>query len=138
MNLLLGATITLEAWKILKNNYEMSYSWGKKDYRLWLMVIIVSVVFEFGDQYSKFFGKELFYIRLDSVISLVFFLVTVYCLIRIYIKLYNLDPNLFESNIHKSKKLNSYILVFCCQWVSFNQKKKKKKKKKNFNDRNIL
>ncbi|GES87296.1 hypothetical protein GLOIN_2v1525871 [Rhizophagus clarus] len=56
MNLLLGATITLELWKILKNNYEIDYySWGKKDYKLWLMVIVISVMFEFADQYSILF-----------------------------------------------------------------------------------
>lgn len=118
MNLLLGATITLEVWKTLKNNYEVKYNWGKKDYKLWLMVITVSVIFEFGDQYSKLFGKELFFIRFDMVISLIFFLVTMYCLIRILIKLNKLDPNIYESDIYESRKLNSYILVFYFQWVS--------------------
>lgn len=131
-NLLLGATITLELWKILKNNYEVGHSWGKKDYKLWIMVIVVSVMFEFGDQYSRLFGREMFFIRIDLVISSIFFLVTMYYLIRICIKLHSLGSNIFESDMRKSKKLIYYILVFCCQWVSFffNQRK--------FNDRDIL
>lgn len=119
MNLLLGATIAIEVWKILKNNFEVNYSLGKKDYKLWLMALTVSVIFEFGDEYSQLFGKELFFIRFDLVISFVFFLVTIYCLIRIHIRLNKLDSNIYESDIYNSKKLKFYILVFCFQWVSF-------------------
>ncbi|CAG8465344.1 hypothetical protein GLOIN_2v1525871 [Rhizophagus irregularis DAOM 181602=DAOM 197198] len=55
VNLLLGATIAIEVWKILKNNFEVNFSWGKKDYKLWLMALTVSVIFEFGDEYSQLF-----------------------------------------------------------------------------------
>ncbi|PKK76831.1 hypothetical protein RhiirC2_844878 [Rhizophagus irregularis] len=117
VNLLLGATIAIEVWKILKNNFEVNFSWGKKDYKLWLMALTVSVIFEFGDEYSQLFGKELFFIRFDLVISFVFFLVTIYCLIRIHIRLNKLDSNIYESDIYNSKKLKFYILVFCFQWA---------------------
>ncbi|CAB4480111.1 unnamed protein product [Rhizophagus irregularis] len=94
VNLLLGATIAIEVWKILKNNFEVNFSWGKKDYKLWLMALTVSVIFEFGDEYSQLFGKELFFIRLNK-----------------------LDSNIYESDIYNSKKLKFYILVFCFQWA---------------------
>ncbi|GES87313.1 hypothetical protein GLOIN_2v1869728 [Rhizophagus clarus] len=74
MNLLLGATITLELWKILKDNYEIE---------LWLMVRVVSVMFEFEDQYNIFFGKEMLFIKFDLA-----FIILCFVLRRITVSFY--------------------------------------------------
>src|SRR3954467_15383309 len=102
MNLLLGTVVAIQTWVNLKNNYEKTYDWGKKDYKLWFMITFLSIVLTFASNF---------------VISLESFFVTLYCLIRIHMKLISLDQS--ATYILNSKKLRSYILVFIFQSVSF-------------------
>jgi hypothetical protein len=112
INLFLGTIFTLQTWNILKNNYEITYSWGKGDYKLWLTIIIFSILFVIAKLYISFF----FY----YAIYLIFLSVSFFYLLIIHTMLSNLDKSVnYKFNIYDLEKLRSYFFLFICQWVSF-------------------
>ncbi|RGB34946.1 hypothetical protein C1646_700686 [Rhizophagus diaphanus] len=112
MNLFLGTILTLQTWIILKNNYEITYGLGKKDYILWLIIIIISTLLLI----TGLFIDMIIYFT----IYLVLLSISFYCLLMIHmkLKLNSLDKSTnYKFSVYDLKKLRSYILLFVCQWV---------------------
>ncbi len=90
MNLILGTIIALKTLSNLQKNHDRSYDLGKNDYKLWLMMIIISFVL----------------IMIDYFLSSL-------KVMRCYI------ISTYQFDIPNFKKLHSYLLIYLAQWVSF-------------------
>ncbi|CAB5382158.1 unnamed protein product [Rhizophagus irregularis] len=118
INLFLGTILTLQTWIILKNNYKLTYSWGKKNYIFWL-IIIITIIISITLSIIDFLIKRIFFISLFAfVIYPIFLIINICFLLKIHLKLNNLDQSVnYNFNISELKKLRSYILLFIYQWI---------------------
>ena len=108
-NLLLGAKVASLTWKNLSDNREKNFDWGTKDYIFWLKLTFAIIILT---------CVRLLLSKRENVIIFPVFLVTLYFLIRIHMKLISLDPSVtYKFDLLNSKKLRSYIFVFICHWV---------------------
>jgi len=128
MNLILGTIIALKTLSNLQKNHDRSYDLGKNDYKLWLMMIIISFVLIMIDYFlSSLKVMRCYIIFLPLQPSIIFmmtilllFSVSLYSWIRICMNLKNLDSSTtYQFDIPNFKKLHSYLLIYLAQWVSF-------------------
>src|ERR1043165_5950678 len=113
MNLNIGVIIAGETWKNLRNNREKTYHWGKKDYKLWFFLIILSTFVVTAQMLGLTRFVIISFEREYLLLSSIYFLVIIYCLTQIHTKLNNLSQSVtYKFNILDLKKLKSYIFAF--------------------------
>jgi hypothetical protein len=118
LNLFLGTIFTIRTWIILKNNYEITRSWGKKDYKFCLTIIIV-IIISITLSIVDFFIRYIYSVSLFIfVIHPILVFVNICFLLQIQLKMNKLDQSVnYNFNISELKKIRSYILVFISIWV---------------------
>lgn len=107
---------TLQAWIILKNNHETTYTnWGKKNYKLWLIIITIIVIIIVN---CLFFSLHPIY-TIVYYMCPVFLFVSICFLLIVHLKLDKLDQSgNYNFSISELRKLKSYISLFIFLWVN--------------------
>lgn len=104
----------LQAWIILKNNHETTYTnWGKKNYKLWLIIIIIIIIIIVNFFITNYNSILYFMYPIFLFVSICFLLI-------VHLELDKLDQSgNYNFSIYELKKLKSYISLFIILWVRF-------------------
>lgn len=104
----------LQAWIILKNNHETTYTnWGKKNHKLWLIIIIIIIIIIVNFFITNYNSILYFMYPIFLFVSICFLLI-------VHLELDKLDQSgHYNFSIYELKKLKSYISLFIILWVRF-------------------